>query len=104
MSEYKNLSEDELQVVIEKAEKALKEKKIEKRKEVISQIKTLADSIGVTVEIRGSENKAAKAVKKVSAKYCNPDDSSQTWTGRGLTPKWMKILVDAGRDKSEFLI
>lgn len=104
MSEYKNLSENELQAVIEKAEKALKEKKIEKRKEVIAQIRELADSIGVTVEIHDSENKTAKAVKKVSAKYCNPDDPAQTWTGRGLTPKWMKTLVDAGRDKSEFLI
>ncbi|MCK5830952.1 MAG: H-NS histone family protein [Methylococcales bacterium] len=104
MSEYKNLSENELQVVIKKAEKALKEKKVEKRKEVIAQIRKLSDSIGVTVEIIDIDNKRAKTVKKVSAKYCHPDDSSQTWTGRGLTPKWMKELVDSGRDKSEFLI
>lgn len=104
MSEYINFSENELQVVIKKAEKALKEKQLEKRKEVVAEIRKLADSIGVSVEITDGEIKSVKAVKKVSAKYRNPDDFSQTWTGRGLTPKWMKVLIGAGHDKTEFLI
>ena len=77
---------------------------MEKRKEVISKIKTLASSIGVTVDIRDNENKAVKTIKKVAPKYRNPDDLSQTWTGRGVSPKWMQVLIDAGHDKSEYLI
>ena len=107
MSEFSNLSETELQAVIDNAEKALKDKQSKKRKEVIAQIKELAASIGVTVDIQGAEKKSVKSVKKgkkVAAKYLNPDDASQTWTGRGVAPKWMQALIEAGRDKSEFLI
>ena len=104
MSEYNNLSETELQAVIDKAEKALKDKQSKKRKDVIAQIKELAASIGVTVDIQDAEKKSVKKGKKVAAKYLNPDDASQTWTGRGVAPKWMQALIEAGRDKSEFLI
>ncbi len=101
MTEYNNLSESELQTVIDEAEKALKEKQENKRKEVIAQIKALAASIDVVVEIQDAEK---KPVKKVAAKYRNPDDYSQTWTGRGVAPKWMQTLLKNGRDKSDFLI
>ena len=104
MSEYNNLSETELQAVIDKAEKALKDKQSKKRKEVIAQIKELAASVGVTVDIQDADKKSIKKGKKVAAKYLNPDDASQTWTGRGVAPKWMQALLKAGRDKSEFLI
>ena len=104
MSEYNNLSETELQAVIDNAEKALKDKQSTKRKAVISQIKELAASIGVTVDVQDSEKKSVRKGKKVAAKYVNPDDAAQTWTGRGVAPKWMQALLQAGRDKSEFLI
>ncbi len=104
MTEYSKLSETELQNVINQAEKALIDKQAVKRKEVIVQIKELAASIGVSVDISEGSKKVIKKGKKVAAKYQNPTDSNQTWTGRGVSPKWMQALIDSGRDKSEFLI
>lgn len=104
MNEYKNLSEDELQNVIKSAEIALKAKQSEKKKEVIIKIKELASSVGVIVEINEGDGKGGNKVKKVPAKYKNPKDSKQTWTGRGVAPKWMQELIKNGHDKSEFLI
>lgn len=105
MNNLEQLSLEELQAVIENAEKALKERQSSKRKEVIAQIKELAASIGVTVEIHEAERKVErKAGSKVAARYRNPADASQTWTGRGLAPKWMQALTASGRDKSEFEI
>lgn len=104
MTEYMELSETELKTVIENAEKALKEKQMLKRKEVISQIKELAASIGISVEISEEESKSPRKGNKVAAKYRNPENPAQTWTGRGVTPKWMQLLLEAGRNKSEFLI
>jgi len=104
MSEYSNLSETELQAVIDNAANALKEKQSQKRKEVIAQIKQLASSIGVTVDINDENDKATRKGKKVAPKYRNPDKQSQTWTGRGVAPKWMQALISTGRDKSDFLI
>lgn len=104
MTEYNNFSEDELQAVINKAEKALKEKQLKKHKDVIMQIKELAESIGVTVDIIETAEKTTRKGKKVAPKYRNPDDSNQTWTGRGVAPKWMQALINAGHDKSEYHI
>ena len=102
MTEYQNLSEKELQAVIEKAEKALKDKQDNKRKSVITQIKELAASIDVEVEIHEIEKKSARKGIKVAVKYRHPKDREKTWTGRGVTPKWMQALLDAGHDRSEF--
>ena len=38
----------------------------------------------------------------VAAKYRGP--AGEAWTGRGLMPRWLKTLVDQGRQKEEFLI
>ncbi|WP_150049530.1 MULTISPECIES: H-NS histone family protein [Methylomonas] len=104
MTDFNNLSEAEIQALIDNAERALKERMNSKRKEVLAQIKELAASIGVTVEIGESDKRSERKGSKVAAKYRNPADASQTWTGRGLAPKWMQELLAAGRDKAEFEI
>jgi len=101
MKEIKNKLQEELLAIIAEAQTQLEALKRSKYKEVIAQIKELAASIGVTVDI----HEASKATSaKVLAKFCNPDNHSQTWTGRGLAPKWLKALIAQGRDKNEFLI
>lgn len=102
MNDYQNLSENELQAVIENAEKALKARQASKRKEVIAQIKELAASIEVSVEIIEGDKKSSRKGVKVPIKYRHPTDTTKTWTGRGVTPKWLQTLVDAGHDRSEF--
>jgi len=34
--------------------------------------------------------------EKGSAKYANPSDPSQTWTGRGKRPGWFKLAIERG--------
>jgi DNA-binding protein H-NS len=104
MTDLTKLTDAELQAVIEKAEKALKERQSSKRKEVIAQIKELAASIGVTAEIHEIDKYSDRKGTKVAARYRNPADALQTWSGRGLAPKWMQALIATGRDKSEFEI
>lgn len=104
MTDFNNLSESELQAYIDNAEKALKERQSSKRKEVMAQIKELAASIGVSVEISDGDKKADRKTGKVPAKYRDPANPSQTWTGRGLAPRWMQDLLASGRNKAEFEI
>lgn len=104
MTDFNNLSESEIKALIDNAEKALKDRQSSKRKEVVAQIKELAASIGVAVEIIEGEKKTERKAGKVAARYRNPNNSTQTWTGRGLAPKWMQELLASGRDKSEFEI
>lgn len=50
--------------------------------------------------------KVAKPSKRagvaVAAKYRGPN--GETWTGRGLTPKWLVALVAQGQSKESFAI
>lgn len=104
MTDFQNLSENELQAVIQNAEKALRAKQANKRKDVINQIRELAASINVTVEIIDGEKNAGRKGFKVPIKYRHPSDPTKTWTGRGVTPKWLQSFIDQGHDRSEFEI
>jgi DNA-binding protein H-NS len=103
-SEFNELSEAELAKMIENAQKALKEKHEGKRKEVLTKIKELASSIGVTVDIFESAKPAGRKGSKVPIKYQNPNNLSQKWTGRGMKPKWLQALIDQGHNIKEFEI
>jgi DNA-binding protein H-NS len=46
--------------------------------------------------------KAKKPAAAVAAKYRGPN--GETWSGRGLTPKWLSSLVAAGGTKEQYLI
>lgn len=103
MINIQELSTIELQKLIKDAQAELETKQNGMRKEVIAQIKELASSIGVTVDII-EDKKSKKPTSSVPAKYANPNNPSDTWTGRGLAPKWMQALIAEGRSKDEFLI
>jgi DNA-binding protein H-NS len=45
---------------------------------------------------------AGKSGKPVAAKFKGPN--GETWSGRGLTPKWLTSLVAQGRTKQEFAV
>jgi DNA-binding protein H-NS len=100
-----DMSEAELSSVIENAKKALKERQDSKRKEVLAKIKELASSIGVSVEIGDSSAKtSSRKGSSVPVKYRDPANSNNKWTGRGMKPKWLKELLDQGRNLKDFEI
>jgi DNA-binding protein H-NS len=41
---------------------------------------------------------------KVSPKFQNPEQPSQTWSGRGRQPRWVNELLEAGRTFDELRI
>ena len=51
-------------------------------------------------EILGKKTSGKTAVPK----YRNPENPSQTWTGRGRQPAWYKSAIAAGKDASEMEI
>ena len=42
--------------------------------------------------------------RTVAAKYANPDDPSETWTGRGRKPKWLSAKLGEGNRIEKYLI
>ena len=101
MTDIQNKSKEELMALIAEAQAQLEAIKRSHYKEVIAKIKELAASIGATVDIH--ETSKPQPTKN-PAKFCNPDNPSQTWTGQGMAPNWLKELVKQGHNKNEFLI
>ena len=92
-----------------KKEQALKAKAHDK---VLSKIVLMAKDAGLTAsdisaalgrgKLAKSKIKTTKTAKigkktgKVAPKYRNPTNHEQTWTGRGVSPKWVAELKAAG--------
>lgn len=92
------------------AQKAALEKQIadaqrEERAAAIAQIRTLMAQYGLTFADLGSKPSAAprRSASKVAPKYRNAE-TGETWTGRGLQPRWLKSALAAGRSLAEFAI
>lgn len=91
-------------------EKQLQEARRAERAAVINQIKSLLSEHGLTVADLGLKSGAgAKAAgagstgRKVAPKYRNKE-TGETWTGRGLQPKWIQAAVAAGKKLEDFAI
>ncbi len=75
--------------------------------EAVAKVKALMAEHGLTLADIGSASKAApgpkKAPSKVAAKFHDPA-TGDTWSGRGLKPKWLTAALAAGRALSEFAV
>jgi len=103
-NDFNKLSESDLENVIANAGKELQARKMLKRKEIIAKIKELAASIDVSVDISDVKRKSSRVGKKVPAKYQNPNNPSEQWSGRGMKPNWLKALLDKGQKIEKFTI
>jgi DNA-binding protein H-NS len=69
------------------------------RTEVKKALAELAEKRGFKLqELMGGRGKG----KMTIAKYANPEDSSQTWTGRGRKPNWLVAKLKRGASMSDF--
>ena len=65
---------------------------------------------GLTMTDLGSRSGSGKAAKKtktggtkVAAKYRNTS-TGETWSGRGLQPRWLKAALASGRKLADFAV
>lgn len=107
------LSNTELATLIRKAEKELARRQEKAKRDLQKQFARLASeagvdlsdvlgtaSVGVKTRGRKAGTGAPKAApkEKLPAKFKNPDDPSQTWSGHGRRPAWFVAHIDGGGD------
>lgn len=106
--DLKTMSPVELQNLIANAEKEIVNKKKELKSDCLKALHETAESFGFKlsdfIEIAGEESKPAKTRKPAEAKYRNPENPSETWTGRGIAPKWLQAKFALGMTKEQFAI
>ena len=73
----------------------------------IEKVRALMQEYGLTIADIASKApvRASSSAKggKVAAKY-RDKATGETWSGRGLQPKWLKAALAAGRQLSEFSV
>ncbi|MFG6465965.1 H-NS family nucleoid-associated regulatory protein [Roseateles sp. BYS87W] len=73
------------------------------RSEAVAKVKSLMTEYGLTMaDLTMRAPKPAK-VSKVAAKYRNAA-TGETWSGRGLQPKWLKAAIAGGAQLSDFAV
>ena len=112
----------DIQMQIEKLQKQASEIKDREFDKTVQDIREKMKAFGITVKdlqaapagrkgrgkaavaakpkASGAKSKAAGAV--VAAKYRGPN--GETWSGRGLTPRWLSALLAQGKTKQDFAI
>ena len=94
----------QLRELRDRIDAAIVERQNADRLELRGKLQKLAKDHGLTIdEVLGKTRRGGKG--SVAAKYRNPDNSAQTWTGRGRMPLWLADkLKKRGVTKQDFAI
>jgi DNA-binding protein H-NS len=88
----------------EALEKEIENTKKQHRAEAIAKVRALMTEYGLTAaDVSGKGGTRQGRTGKVAAKYRNAA-TGETWSGRGLQPKWLKAALAAGRKISDFAV
>jgi len=95
------LSYIELLKLQERVEQAIAEKRAADAQATKEQLRQMAEKAGFDIrELYGKRGHKSTGF----AKYRNPKDTSQTWTGRGRKPNWLVDAVKKGAKLESFAI
>lgn len=102
-----SLSVSQLEALAIQVQEEIARKKAQAKKSLIADMEKLAREAGVSLSelFELTADKAlAKAKYSVAAKYRNPNNASQTWSGRGRQPLWLAALIAEGKTLQDFAI
>ena len=99
----------ELMAQREALEKQIEQTKKQERGDAVEKVRALMAEYGLTVADLGNKTAAGKGKKtkssgnKVAAKYRNAS-TGESWSGRGLQPRWLKAALASGRKLADFAL
>ncbi|MDO5621008.1 MAG: H-NS histone family protein [Paracoccus sp. (in: a-proteobacteria)] len=97
-----NLSLSELRELRNRVERAITSFEQRKKREALAAAEEAARALGFNL----AELTGGKISRRSSAapKYANPADTTQTWSGRGRQPVWVKEYLAAGKTLEDLAI
>ena len=96
------LSLGELKKLQSQVSNAIKTYEDRQRKAALVELEAKAAEMGFSLsELTGQSGRKAKVNPP---KYRNPEDATQTWSGRGRHPAWIKHALARGESLDQFLI
>ncbi len=109
--ELNKMTRKELEKLRDRVNAALKKAENRERRAARKAAQDAAQEFGFTLEelakdtVKAKEKQKAKPGRKPGkAKYRNPDDRNQTWTGKGRRPAWYLAAIEAGKSPADLEI
>jgi DNA-binding protein H-NS len=106
MKQLEKLSIQEIDSLLEKLSRA-RESALDRAKlEIRSKIEDILEKANLKLGQIFGRNAPRSSTKKtqIAAKYQNPENLTQTWTGRGRQPTWLKEKLAKGTQIETFLM
>lgn len=103
MIDLDSMSLDDLKKLSKDVEKAIASFEDRKRKEARKALEKVAREFGLSVEEVVGVQKAPSRASKSAAKFRNPANPSETWSGRGRQPGWYKDALAKGKSPEAML-
>lgn len=96
----------ELEQLQKEVAKAISTLEMRRKAEARARIEELAREMGYPLaELVGAESGIARRKQRPGvARYRNPENPSDTWSGRGRKPRWFVAALDAGRRPEDMLV
>ena len=110
--DLKSMTRKQLEKLRADVDSAIQKIDDNERKAALQAAEKAARAHGYTLaEITEKPSKSAKKSTKQTKpkqpsvpKYANPEDSSQTWSGKGRPPEWYKAALASGKSADELKI
>jgi DNA-binding protein H-NS len=104
-NDLNTMSRKELLSLRTNVEKALSTVAAREKKAAIEAAERAAAEHGFTLaELQGGGGKSARIKPKSPAKYRNPANGTDTWSGRGRKPHWVLDLQKSGKNLEDYTI
>lgn len=101
--ELDKLSLKELKDLQSQVAKAIASFEDRKKKAAVAKLEEQARELGFSLaELMGTPVVRKRA--PATAKYANPANSSETWSGRGRKPRWFEAALAAGRNPEDLAV
>lgn len=98
-----NLSLKELKELQSQVARAIASYEDRKKKEAVAELEDRARQMGFTLaELLGTLVTRKRA--PASAKYANPANPAETWSGRGRKPRWFEAALNEGRSPEDLAV
>jgi len=98
-----SLSLKELKDLQSQVARAISSFEDRKKKEVMAELEEVARAKGFSLaELTGATITRKRA--PATAKYANPADASNTWSGRGRKPRWFEAALKAGKRPEDLAV
>jgi DNA-binding protein H-NS len=100
--EIDKLTTKELKELLATVDLAIASRQADDRANLKERFREMAEEAGLSLsDIVGGGGRTGKG-RVVAAKFANPENPSETWSGRGRQPNWLSAKLKSGAKLEDF--